>query len=521
MAGRAQRFALAALSAVLFLTFLDTTIVSVALADIQSDLHSGVSSLQWIVNGYALVFAALMLAGGTLGDQFGRKKVMLGGVAVFCAGSVVAALAPDSSTLIAGRVVMGFGAAASEPGTLSMLRHVYPDERERARALGVWAAVSGLGLALGPVIGGVLVGVASWRGVFWFNLAFGALALVAAAGTLEENADPQGRRVDIPGLGLSAAALGAAAYAVIAGETAGYTTWWVVALFALAVLAAVGFVVVEARSASPVLELAFLRRPAFTGANIVAFTTYFGIFAIFFFVALYVQLVGTSSAYHTALDFLPMAIGMIGASALTGRWVARAGPRAPMALGCLLAGVGVLLTDVFLSPQVGLGTLGWTLAIAGIGFGMAIVPVTSTALTVVPAERSGMAAGVTNASREIGAVFGVAVLGALVNSQLTSHLVGRLKELGIPANFQAIVIQGVTHGGAIPQSSSQVGNPAATGEAALVDKVLVAAQQAFGAGLDVALLLSGALLLAAALLVVVTIHDRPGKRPDEALTGPA
>jgi MFS family permease len=207
--------ALAALCGVLFLTFLDNTIVSVVLADVQTSLGVGVSGLQWVVEGYMLVFAALMLTGGTLGDLLGRKRVMLAGVGVFCGGSLLSALAPDTRTLIAGRIVMGVGAAASEPGTLSLIRHVYPERRARARALGVWAAVSGVALALGPIAGGVLVAAGGWRAVFWFNLGFGVLAGVAAAATLGESADPQGRRLDLPGLTLGASALAAATFAGI------------------------------------------------------------------------------------------------------------------------------------------------------------------------------------------------------------------------------------------------------------------------------------------------------------------
>ena len=195
----AQALALATLCGVLFLTFLDNTVVSVGLANVQSDLHAGVTSLQWVVNGYALTFASFMLVAGMLGDILGRKRVMLVGVAIFCGGSVVAALAGNVDWLIAGRVIMGIGAAASEPGTLSIIRHVYPDRKTRADALGVWAAVSGLALALGPVIGGFLVGFSSWRAIFWFNLGFGVVAFVLAAVAVPETSDRQGRRIDVLG----------------------------------------------------------------------------------------------------------------------------------------------------------------------------------------------------------------------------------------------------------------------------------------------------------------------------------
>ena len=221
LGSRAQSAALATLCAVLFLTFLDNTVVSVGLADVQSSLHAGITSLQWVVNGYALTFAAFMLAGGALGDQLGRKSVMLGGVAVFCAGSVVAATAHNVDWLIAGRVIMGLGAAASEPGTLSIIRHVYPDEHTRADALGVWAAVSGLALALGPVVGGVLVGLWSWRAIFWFNLFIGAVALAMTAIFVPESADREAGRIDIAGIGLGALTLATVSFGIIQGEQAG------------------------------------------------------------------------------------------------------------------------------------------------------------------------------------------------------------------------------------------------------------------------------------------------------------
>ncbi|HEX4244552.1 MAG TPA: MFS transporter, partial [Acidimicrobiales bacterium] len=282
-------YGMAVLCFVLFLTFLDNTIISATLSAVQSDLHAGVSQLQWVVSGYALTFASLMLMCGTLGDLYGRKKLMLIGVVTFCAGSVVAAVATDTATLIAGRVVMGVGAAASEPGTLSMIRQLYPERKARARALGIWAAVSGLALALGPVIGGVLVGLWSWHAVFWFNLIFGAVAFIAAAIVLPESSNPVRARLDIAGFILGALALGSATFATISGETSGYRSEWVLALYGFAVVTAFAFVLVERRAQNPVLDVRLFRRPAFAGANTVAFTTYFGIFSIFFFVALYLE----------------------------------------------------------------------------------------------------------------------------------------------------------------------------------------------------------------------------------------
>ena len=506
----AQAVALAVLCAVLFLTFLDNTIVSVGLANIQSDLHAGVTSLQWVVNGYALTFASFMLAAGMLGDILGRKRIMLAGVAIFCAGSVVCALASNVDWLIAGRVVMGVGAAASEPGTLSIIRHVYPDRETRADALGVWAAVSGLALALGPVIAGALVGYSSWRTIFWFNLGFGAVAFVLAAIFVPESADRQGRRIDYAGFLFGAAFLACLSFGVIQGEDWGYTAPSIVALFIVCVLSGIAFVVVERRVKSPMLDLGLFRRPPFTGSNFVAFVAYFGTFSIFFFTALYLQVVVNVSAYQTAIDFLPMAAGLIIVSALTGPLVARVGPRGPMTVGCLLAGGGILLASAVLGPHVTFATLGWVLPIAGIGLGMLLVPVTSVPLTVVPPERSGMAASATNTSREMGAVFGVAILGSIVNAKLTGDLATRLKAIGIPPNFQSLVIHAVQTGGTNSGAASGAEHSRNAAISRIATKVVNAAYDAFGSGLHEALVLSGCLILVGAVVAATTIHRRPG-----------
>jgi EmrB/QacA subfamily drug resistance transporter len=505
---RMPHFGMAVICFILFLTFLDSTVISATLADVQSGLHAGVAQLQWVVSGYALAFASLMLMAGTLGDLYGRKKLMLIGVAIFCGGSVLSALADSSQVLIAGRVVMGIGAACSEPGTLSMIRHLYPNRRRRARALGIWAAVSGLALAMGPVIGGVLVGIWSWRAVFWFNLIFGALVLVAAAIVLPENADPVRARLDVGGFVLGAVAIGCATFATIAGETAGYIVWWVLLLYGIAVLAAVLFVLVELRVENPVLNVRFFRRPPFATSTILAFTTYFGIFSIFFFVALYLEVVGSVSPFSLALDFIPMTVAMVLASLFTGRWVSASGARLPMVTGCLLAASGIILTEVVISPHAGVSSLGWTLAIAGVGFGVVIVPVTSSALTTVPAEHSGMAASTTNTSRELGAVAGVAILGSIVNGQLTVNLLTRLAAIGIPASYRSQVIAAITTGSLGSQAKGVAGKSSAAIQQ-IITKVENAAYGAFGHGLELALLSSGALLAASAVLAYFAGARKP------------
>jgi EmrB/QacA subfamily drug resistance transporter len=503
---RSTSLALATLLFVLFLTFLDNTIVTVVLANVQSDLHASVSQLQWVVNGYALTFASLMLSFGTIGDLLGRKKVILFGVAVFCAGSVIAAVAPTTDILIAGRVVMGIGAAASEPGTLSMIRHLYPDRAQRARSLGMWAAVSSLGLALGPLIGGLLVFGWSWRAIFWANVIFGVLAFISATIVLPESSDPIRGRFDIPGLLLGALTLGSLTFGVILGETSGYRTWWIDLLFLTSLVMAIAFVLAELRAKNPVLNVRYFKKPAFATSTVIAFTVYFGTFAIFFMVALYLQVVVSVSPLGLALDFVPLAVGMVAASIFTGRWVAAQGPRLPMAVGCLLAGIGILLTNSMVTPHVGIGQIGWTMFIAGVGVGMALVPVTSASLGSVPPEHSGMAASTTNTFRELGAVVGVAVLGSIVNGQLTVNLVRKLTAIGIPKAFQAEVVSAVTTGAY--QSESQSAATKTPAISKIVNEVTNAAYGAFGRGLHLSLNIAGALLLASAVLALTTVYGR-------------
>ena len=487
-------FSFASLLAILFLTFLDNTIASAVLTSVQAKLHAGVTQLQWVVGGYALAFASLMLICGSLGDNFGRKKVMLIGVVIFCGGSLVCAFAWSPTALIIGRVIMGVGAAGSEPSTLSMIRHIYPDKKARARALGAWAAVSGLALALGPVIGGVLVGLWSWRAVFWFNFFFGMIVLFVAAIALPESVNEIRRRIDGYGFVLATVALGFGTFATIAGETWGYHSSGVLTLYAIAGVSFIVYFIVESRTKYPMLNVKWVRNRAFAGSTTIAFTSYFAIFSIFFFVALYLEVVASVGPYTLALDFLPLLAGMVLASLFTGRWVGRVGSRVPMTVGCLLAGVGVLLTDAVISPTAGLGTLGFAMGIAGVGFGIIVVPINATALLSIPAANSGMAASTINTSRELGAVTGVAILGSIVNGQLTVNLTHRLIQIGIPPAFRQEIITAVITGD-VNAKAAKISGESNAAIRAIIKKVVNAAFGAFTHGLDIALSTSGLLLL--------------------------
>jgi EmrB/QacA subfamily drug resistance transporter len=513
-----RSLALAVLCVVLFLTFLDNTVVSVALGDIQSELHAGVSSLQWVVGAYALTFAGAMLAFGMVGDEFGRKRVMVIGIVIFIAGSVLSAKAPNVGVLIAGRAVMGFGAAACEPGTLSMIRHIYTDERERAWALGVWTAVSGVALAMGPVIGGALIGrQGDWRAIFWFNLAVGALALVGALAVLPENSDPDGHRVDIAGTVLAAAALCALAFAVITAEGSSFSAAPVILLLCVFAASVVAFFWWESKAAHPLLDLKFLRVPRFLVANIVAFCAYFATFAVFFFTALYLEEVAGYTGYQIALVFLPMMILLAAAALLAARWTVAIGARATIFTGCLVFALGLLLTSFTINPHPGYLALAAALSVTGIGVGGTVVPATASALSAVPPERSGMAASTTNTSREIGAVTGVAVLGALVSAKLSADIIARLQALGLPKSIQQIVINGVETG-LVPSSGKTqgAGGAAGAGQGKLVQEVIQAAYSAFQSGLHAALYLSAVLVLLAGIFSFFWLGRRePGEAEQE------
>ncbi len=492
-----QRAALGAVLGVVFLTFLDTTIVSVTLGDLETDVGAGVISLQWVINAYALSFASLMLVGGWLGDRFGRRRLMIIGVVVFCAGSLVCALSDNATAIIIGRAVMGAGAAASEPGTLSVLRQLYPDRRERARALGAWSAVSGLALALGPVIGGLLVGAGDWRSVFWFNLALGVVLLAAVARYVPDSRDRGAGRFDVGGFLLATAGVGCVVYAAISGEYRGFGDPLIVALFVVGAACLIAFWPVESRVAAPMVDPAFVRAPIVRAALFAGFAVYFGVFAIFFLTALYLDIGLHYSGWRLAGMFAPMAVTIVVGGLGTGPWVARGGARPPLVVGCALAALGMVCAGVLVGGGADLDfwLLSLALALAGLGFGITVVPLTSAVLSQVPGRHSGVAASITNTARQLGAVVGVAALGAIVNVHLKDGVAEYLSGNPLGALLKGGVIDILENGGTAGGFSLQ--DVPAPFAAAFVD------------GLQVSLFAAAALTALAGLVAAAVREPQP------------
>jgi hypothetical protein len=328
---------------------------------------------------------------------------------------------------------------------------------------------------------------------------------------IPESKDPQpGGRPDVLGFIVGPIALGTLVFAIITGEQAGYTAPYVLALFAMAAVAMAAFAVIELKVHRPMLEVRYFRRLPFSGAMAVAFANYFGVFSIFFLTALYLQIVVGYGAFRTAALFIPMAIGMIVASVYAGKWVAVQGPRAPVGLGCLAAGAGILLTDLALvGRDVTYAPLALSMFLAGVGFGIALVPITSVALGCVPARHAGMAASAATTARSVGTVLGVAVLGSLFSRQLSAHLTARLTEQGVPEQFQELIKEFVLTGG-VPPGMEDVIEQARQTFGPQVEAATQAAFDAVGRGVNISLLVAGGVILAAGIFAWVTFPKEKG-----------
>lgn len=396
-----------------FLVLLDVTVINVALPRIGADLGAGVDGLQWVVDGYALALAALLLAGGTIGDQRGHKRVALGGLVVFGLASLACGLAPGAGALIAARVVQGIGAALLLPSTLAVVTRAFPGRGPQARAIGIWAAVGSVALPAGPLVGGALVQGLGWRAVFFVNVPVVLVAGLVAARVVRESTPTRSRRLDGAGIVLAGLLLAAVTFAVIqAGHGGGPA---VSAASVLAVVLLGCFVAVERAAPDPMLPLGLLRRPAFTTANAVACAMNLGTLGLLFLLTQYLQTVQHRSALAAGVAVLPLFLPLVVLAPVSGRITARFGPRPPMTVGLLVAAAGVAGLAAS-SPDSGYVAPLPALLAWGVGLGLLTPAVVAASVGAVEAGRAGLAAGVNNTARQAGGVIGVACFGALTGS---------------------------------------------------------------------------------------------------------
>jgi EmrB/QacA subfamily drug resistance transporter len=396
----------------LLIVGLDVTIVNVALPSIGRELHTSVSGLQWTIDAYTLVLASLLMLSGSMGDRLGRKRVFSLGLVLFTFGSLLCSVAPTLGALVAFRMMQAVGGSMLNPVAMSIIRNVFTDARERAQAIGVWGATVGISLALGPVLGGALVGSVGWRAIFWINIPVGLAALALTLRFVPESRAPHPQRLDPVGQVLVIVMFGALTYAIIEGPKAGWLSTQSVALFALAAVTLAALVAYERRRREPLLELRFFRSIPFSSASVIAICAFAALGGFLFLNTLYLQEVRGLSALQAGLCTLPIAAMTLIFAPVSGRIVGHRGPR----IGLLVGGVGLTLGAALLTglgAHTSIASLVPAYLIFGVGFGMVNPPITNTAVAGMPATQAGVAAAVASTSRVLGQTLGVAVVGAI------------------------------------------------------------------------------------------------------------
>jgi EmrB/QacA subfamily drug resistance transporter len=401
----------------LFMIMLDNTVVNVALPSIQRDLGVGLSELQWIVTGYALTFAALMLTGGKLADHYGRRLIFVVGLTIFTLASLGCGLAESGDALIAARVVQGVGAALMNPATLSIISATFPPE-QRGMAIGIWAGVSALALAIGPLVGGLLTDHLDWSWIFFVNVPVGILAVAASFLVIEESRDTsEERRLDLPGQLAGGVGLFALTYALIEANTYGWTSGRILGAFAVAAAALGLFLWLERVQRVPMLDLGLFRNGTFAGANTVILLVALAMFGVFFFVSLYMQNILGFSAVETGAAFLPMTVLIILVAPIAGKTSDRVGSRWLMTAGMVLVGLQLL----YLS-RLGVDENFWDLLpgllVGGLGMALVMTPSAAAAVRSVPVDKAGVGSAVLNAFRQVGGSLGIAIMGAIIAAEV-------------------------------------------------------------------------------------------------------
>jgi EmrB/QacA subfamily drug resistance transporter len=401
----------------LLMVAMDSTIVNVALPSIRHDLGASISGLQWVVDAYTMVVASLLMLAGSMADRFGRRRVFQSGMALFMLGSLLCSVAPDIHGLVVFRIVQALGATMLNPVAMSIIANTFHEPKARARAIGVWGAVAGISMALGPLIGGALTESIGWRSIFWVNLPVGAAAMLLAARYIPESKAPHPRRVDPIGQLLVFVILAAVTYAVIEGPHAGWSSTTIIGLFTAAALALIALLVYEPRRHEPLIDVRFFRSVPFSSATLIAVCSFSAFSGFLFLNALYLQEVRGLSAFQTGLCTLPLALATIVCSPLSGRLVGTHGTW-PSLLASGTATVVSALMMTQLTATTPLPQLLLIYVIFGIGLGMVNAPITNTAVSGMPRAQASLAAAVASTSRQVGMSLGVAIAGTILGAHI-------------------------------------------------------------------------------------------------------
>jgi EmrB/QacA subfamily drug resistance transporter len=466
--------------------------LNVALPDIARETHAKQSELSWIIDAYSLVFASLLLFAGTLGDRFGRRKALLGGLALFAGVSLAATFTSDATTLIALRALLGVAAAFVMPATLSTITSTFPQE-QRARAVSIWAAVAGGSAVLGLLASGAVLEAWSWRSVFWLNVLLAGVALIGTLVAVPESAEPGRHPIDITGAVLTVAGLGVLVYSVIEAPNNGWDNVRTLGGIAAGIVILAGFVLWELRRPYPLLDPRLFRRLRLSAGSLSVTLQFFAFYGFIFVMMQYLQLVRRDSALMAAVSLLPMAAFMIPAARMTPRVTARFGSRGPWAVGLLAIAVGlVVLAGLDADSSYGLIAAG--LVPLGIGMGMAMTPATASITDRLPRARQNVGSALNDLSRELGGALGIAVLGSVLDAVYRSHL----DVSGLPAPVAEA-------------ARSSLAAASAVGSEELTEQ----ARDAFTTGMHLALVTGAAAVLIAAVVVFLLLHRaRPAPPAD-------
>ncbi|HEY3725239.1 MAG TPA: DHA2 family efflux MFS transporter permease subunit [Acidimicrobiia bacterium] len=516
---RRRWLTLAVLCLSLLVVGIDGTIVNVALPTLVRDLQASASDLQWIVDAYTIVFASLLLMAGNTGDRLGRRSALIGGLIVFGVGSAVASQVNTAGQLIAMRSVQGVGAAFLMPATLSILTNVFREPGERARAIALWAGVSGLGVAIGPLTGGWLLEHFWWGSIFLVNVPVIAVALVGAFLVVPNSRDPHAPPLDVGGVAFSIIGLLGLLYGIIEGPARGWTDPVVLGAFAVALVFLTTFVIWESRVAHPLLDIGFFKNARFTAASLAITLVFFSMFGSLFFLSQYLQFVLDYDPLEAGLALIPVAVALMIAAPLSAKIVAWIGTKIVVTAGLLIVALGMVLMSG-VGVHSGYGLIALVLVTIGLGMGLAMAPATDSIMGSLPPERAGVGSAMNDTTREIGGALGVAVLGSITASAYASTIKGN-------PLYPSLVQQSPQAASTVANSIGGAASVAAKLPASAAQQVLTASKLAFVDALDQTVIVGAAVAVVGAIIAAIFLPSRPEARTaaltdlDELIVGAA